>query len=102
MNHIHRPPYASSREDKLPPEIILSIEHILNLGHVKAGDPLDTLTNDFTPVSVLNEYFPDGMCSIQTATLLGHQLMPSQRHLSENWSLYRISSLDKNKTFRRR
>ncbi|EPT04630.1 hypothetical protein FOMPIDRAFT_1027874 [Fomitopsis schrenkii] len=59
MNHIHRPPYASSREDKLPPEIILSIEHILNLGHVKAGDPLDTLTNDFTPVSVLNEYFPD-------------------------------------------
>ena len=64
MNYSHHAPYASTPEDKLPQEIIFSIEQILDLGHGQLADPLDRLTNDFTPVSVLNEYFPDGKCLI--------------------------------------
>ena len=48
------------REDELPPELILSIERILNLHATQDSDPLDKLSNDFNPVGVLNEYFPDG------------------------------------------
>ena len=48
------------REDELPPELIMSIERILNLHSAQDSDPLDELTNDFNPVGVLNEYFPDG------------------------------------------
>ena len=48
------------REDELPPELILSIERILELHTTSDADPLDTLTNDFNPVGVLNNYFPDG------------------------------------------
>ncbi|KAH9935765.1 Vps53-like protein [Fomitopsis serialis] len=59
MNHIAQSSYTSSRDDRLPPEIIVSIEQILNIGHRQEYDPLDKLTNDFNPVSVLNDYFPD-------------------------------------------
>ena len=48
------------REDELPPELILSIERILDLHATPDSDPLDKLTNDFNPIGVLNEYFPDG------------------------------------------
>ncbi|KZT71823.1 hypothetical protein DAEQUDRAFT_744138 [Daedalea quercina L-15889] len=58
MNHINHSSYTSLREDKLPPELIISIEQILNIGHGQVADPLDRLTNDFSPVSVLNDYFP--------------------------------------------
>ncbi|RDX42721.1 hypothetical protein OH76DRAFT_1362271 [Lentinus brumalis] len=47
------------REDELPPELILSIERILDLHTTPDTDPLDRLTNDFNPVGVLNDYFPD-------------------------------------------
>ncbi|RPD57521.1 hypothetical protein L226DRAFT_503394 [Lentinus tigrinus ALCF2SS1-7] len=47
------------REDELPPELILSIERILDLHATPDTDPLDRLTNDFNPVGVLNDYFPD-------------------------------------------
>ena len=78
MSYSHRPPHASTHEDILTPELTLSIERILNLGHGQAMDPLEKLTNDFTPVSVLNEYFPDGKYS---PTPLRRKLMSSQRHL---------------------
>ena len=48
------------REDELPPELILSIERILDLHANPDTDPLDKLTNDFNPIGVLNDYFPDG------------------------------------------
>ncbi|KAI9067270.1 hypothetical protein FKP32DRAFT_1673066 [Trametes sanguinea] len=47
------------REDELPPELILSIERILDLHAQGEADPLDKLTNDFNPIGVLNNYFPD-------------------------------------------
>ena len=48
------------REDDLPPELILSIERILDIHAAQETDPLDRLSNDFNPVGVLNDYFPDG------------------------------------------
>ncbi|KAI0358545.1 hypothetical protein OH77DRAFT_1420941 [Trametes cingulata] len=47
------------REDELPPELILSIERILDLHARGEADPLDKLTNEFNPIGVLNDYFPD-------------------------------------------
>lgn len=56
-------PAFKLREDELPPELILSIERILDL-HAQADiDPLDRLTNDFNSISVLNDYFPNGACT---------------------------------------
>ena len=56
------------REDELPPELILHIERILDLHTTPDSDPLDRLTNDFNPVGVLNEYFPDGELSFPPAS----------------------------------
>ncbi|KAI0745870.1 Vps53-like protein [Earliella scabrosa] len=56
--HVLAPTYRL-REDELPPELILSIERILDLHATPESDPLDRLTNDFNPVGVLNNYFPD-------------------------------------------
>ncbi|TBU33936.1 Vps53-like protein [Dichomitus squalens] len=47
------------RDDELPPELILSIERILELHTTSDTDPLEKLTNYFDPIGVLNEYFPD-------------------------------------------
>ncbi|CDO68963.1 hypothetical protein BN946_scf184782.g11 [Trametes cinnabarina] len=47
------------RENELPPELILSIERILDLHGQGEQDPLERLTNDFDPIGVLNEYFPN-------------------------------------------
>ncbi|OSD06968.1 hypothetical protein PYCCODRAFT_1431153 [Trametes coccinea BRFM310] len=47
------------REDELPPELIISIERILDLHAQGEADPLGKLTNDFNPIGVLNDYFPD-------------------------------------------
>lgn len=48
------------REEELPPELILSIERILELHTTSDSDPFERLTNDFNSVAVLNQYFPDG------------------------------------------
>ncbi|KAI0633222.1 Vps53-like protein [Trametes polyzona] len=64
------------REDELPPELILSIERILDLHAQADTDPLDTLTNDFNPLGVLNDYFPN-------EAALG-QLEAVQARLAEN------------------
>ncbi|KAJ8494966.1 hypothetical protein ONZ51_g1987 [Trametes cubensis] len=52
-------PVFRLREDELPPELILSIERILDLHTQGESDPLSRLTNDFNPIGVLNDYFPD-------------------------------------------
>ncbi|OJT15430.1 Vacuolar protein sorting-associated protein 53 -like protein [Trametes pubescens] len=64
------------REDELPPELILSIERILDLHAQADTDPLDRLTNDFNSISVLNDYFPN-------EAALG-QLEAVQARLAEN------------------
>lgn len=56
-------PAFKLREDELPPELILSIERILDLHTQADTDPLDRLTNEFNSISVLNDYFPNGACA---------------------------------------
>ncbi|EIW62635.1 uncharacterized protein TRAVEDRAFT_160554 [Trametes versicolor FP-101664 SS1] len=64
------------REDELPPELILSIERILDLHAQADTDPLERLTNDFDSINVLNDYFPN-------EAALG-QLEAVQARLAEN------------------
>lgn len=56
-------PAFKLREDELPPELILSIERILDLHAQADTDPLERLTNEFNSISVLNDYFPNGACA---------------------------------------
>lgn len=51
---------ASRHEDALPHELILSIQRVLDLHPSADADPLDDLSDDFSPIGVLNEFFPDG------------------------------------------
>jgi hypothetical protein len=53
--------FFMTRHDELPHEVILSINRILDIRADGNGDPLDTLENDFSPVDLLNSFFPDGM-----------------------------------------
>ncbi|KAI0744093.1 Vps53-like protein [Daedaleopsis nitida] len=69
-------PMFRIREDELPPELILSIERILDLHTTPNSDALDKLTNDFNPTAVLNDYFPN-------EAALG-QLEAVQARLAEN------------------
>ena len=48
-------------DDELPHELVLSIQRILNLESSQHNDPLDVLSSDFTPIDILNGFFPDGM-----------------------------------------
>ncbi|KII92548.1 hypothetical protein PLICRDRAFT_37313 [Plicaturopsis crispa FD-325 SS-3] len=46
--------------DDLPPEVIASIQRVLELPAAGGPeDPLDVLTNNFDPVDMLNAFFPD-------------------------------------------
>ncbi|CAK5281328.1 unnamed protein product [Mycena citricolor] len=45
--------------DELPHEVVLAIQRVLELEPSSANDPLDTLSNDFNPVPLLNDFFPD-------------------------------------------
>ncbi|KAJ3554569.1 hypothetical protein NM688_g3036 [Phlebia brevispora] len=47
------------REQTLPPELVVSIQRVLELHPGPDSDPLDDLSDDFSPVGILNEYFPD-------------------------------------------
>ena len=51
---------TSARPDALPHELILSIQRILELHPRRDSDPLDNLSDDFDPVGVINDYFPEG------------------------------------------
>lgn len=46
--------------DELPPELILSIQRILEIQPGPDSDPLDTLSDDLSTTDILNSYFPDG------------------------------------------
>ncbi|KAG9316811.1 Vps53-like protein [Chiua virens] len=47
---------------ELPQELVLAIHRILELNPEQHDDPLDVISNDFDPVDVLNQLFPDGVC----------------------------------------
>lgn len=46
--------------DKISPEVILGIQRVLDLENNKEVDDLDGFVKDFSPVEVLNKFFPDG------------------------------------------
>lgn len=46
---------------ELPQEVIVAIQRILELNPENQKDPLDVLSNEFNPVDMLNQLFPDGM-----------------------------------------
>ena len=60
---------STRREDALPRELIVSIQRILDLHPGPGSDPLDDLSDDFSPVNVLNEFFPDGELPCQSSLL---------------------------------
>jgi vacuolar protein sorting-associated protein 53 len=53
--------HVNMNDDELPHELVLSIQRILNLESSQHNDPLDVLSSDFTPIDILNGFFPDGM-----------------------------------------
>ena len=68
-------------DDELPHEVVLSIQRVLSLESNPQSDPLDVLSSDFTPVDLLNRFFPDGMyasfgcastLTLSTEASLGH------------------------------
>ncbi|KAI0829823.1 Vps53-like protein [Trametes gibbosa] len=74
------------REDELPPELILSIERILDLHAHADTDALDRLTNDFNPIGVLNDYFPNEaalgqMEAVQTRLAENERALQEEIHL---------------------
>ncbi|EMD37699.1 hypothetical protein CERSUDRAFT_136451 [Gelatoporia subvermispora B] len=58
--HVDRftPSISRSRQDEIPPEVILRIERVLEI-QGQEGELLDRLSNDFNAVATLNSYFPD-------------------------------------------
>lgn len=46
---------------ELPQELVLAIQRVLELNPEQSGDPLDDLSNNFNPVDILNQLFPDGV-----------------------------------------
>jgi len=46
--------------DDLPHEVILSIQRVLEINPTQEVDPLDGLTENFSAVGILNNFFPDG------------------------------------------
>ncbi|KAJ7045845.1 Vps53-like protein [Mycena alexandri] len=68
-------------DSELPHEVILAIERVLELksGQTDA-DPLDTLSNEFDPVSLLNGFFPDE-ASLAHITSVQARLVENQREI---------------------
>ena len=50
----------SRKDDGIPPELILSIQRVLDIHAGPDSDPLDDLSDDFNPVGTLNGIFPNG------------------------------------------
>ncbi len=46
--------------EPLPPDVVSSIQRVLNIPTGPTADALDVLSSDFNPVETLNKLFPDG------------------------------------------
>ena len=64
---------------ELPHDIVLSIQRVLNVDSNTHDDPLDDLSSDFTPVDILNGFFPDGTFTCQKYL---HILNPLRRGIA--------------------
>ena len=51
--------------NELPNEVVLAIQHILDIKQDEVSDPFDDLSGNFNPVKVLNDFFPDGEAPLQ-------------------------------------
>lgn len=49
------------RDGELPQELVLAIQRVLQLSPEQNDDPLDDLSSNFNPVTILNQLFPDGV-----------------------------------------
>ena len=53
---------------ELPPELLVSIQRVLELKEDADGDAIDGLGPNFSPVDALNKFFPNGArCSSTSA-----------------------------------
>lgn len=69
-------------DDELPHEVVVSIQRVLDLDPNRQDDPLDILSSDFSPVDILNGFFPDGTClSGGHAHVLSHRAEASLGHI---------------------
>jgi hypothetical protein len=60
-----RSTYGRYGHAELPQEVVVAIQRILELNPEKQNDPLDVLSNEFNPLDMLNQLFPDGMSRIE-------------------------------------
>ena len=49
--------------DELPHEVVLSIQRVLEIQQTDEIDRLDGLSEKFNAIEILNDFFPDGVCS---------------------------------------
>ncbi|KAF8210667.1 Vps53-like protein [Mycena galopus ATCC 62051] len=66
--------------DELPHEVILAIQRVLELPSGQDADPLDALSNEFSPVDILNGFFPDEASLAHIASVQA-RLIENQRDL---------------------
>ena len=89
---------VARKDDALPHELVVSIQRVLDLHPGPDADPLDDLTDEFGPVGVLNQFFPDGTppCTPPVVQILS---MSVQRRLSVNSRPCRLSSRRARRSF---
>ena len=79
---------------ELPHDIVLSIQRVLNVDSNTHDDPLDDLSSDFTPVDILNGFFPDGPgWYVHLSKIFTHSKSSSQRHRLAIWMQFRLAWL---------
>ena len=75
-------PLRNMYYDDLPHEVILSIQRVLEINPTQKVDPLDGLTENFSAVDILNNFFPDGARNI---TVLNN--VNAKRHQKRPWPI---------------
>lgn len=61
--------YRENDDNELPDQVIVDIHRILQINNADTSDPLDVLSNNFSPLDVLNDFFPDGTIYIAIHSL---------------------------------
>ena len=56
--------YSQMISDELPHEVVLSIQRVLEIQSTEEVDRLDGLSEKFSAVEILNDFFPDGATSL--------------------------------------
>lgn len=64
-----RSTYGCYEHAKLPQEVVVAVQRILELNPENQNDPLDVLSNKFNPLDMLNQLFPDEASLTQLETV---------------------------------